>query len=75
VAPIDTTLVLAGGATVDDSLDFLLGMGMVRGLLGRIDGDEREQAIADVRSALAERHVPDVGVTLGAAGWLVSAHN
>ena len=75
VAPVETTLVLAGGGTVDDSLDFLLGMGMVRGVLGRVDGDEREQAIADVRSVLAERYVPDVGVTLGAAGWLASARN
>lgn len=75
VAPIDTTLVLGGGGTVDDSLDFLLGMGMVRGLLGRLDGEARDQAIAEVRSALAERHVPGVGVTLGAAGWLVSARN
>jgi SAM-dependent methyltransferase len=75
VAPIETSLVLGGGGTVEESLEFLLGMGMVRGVLGRVDGDEREQAIADVRSALAERHVPDVGVTLGAAGWLASARN
>jgi SAM-dependent methyltransferase len=75
VAPIDTTLLLGGGGTVDDSLDFLLGMGMVRGLLGHVDGDEREQAVADVRSALADRYVPGVGVTLGAAGWLVSARS
>jgi SAM-dependent methyltransferase len=75
VAPIDTTLLLGGGGTVDDSFDFLLGMGMVRGLLGRVDGDEREQALAGVRTALAERSVPDTGVTLGAAGWLVSARN
>lgn len=75
VAPIETSLVLGGGGTVEESLEFLLGMGMVRGVLGRADGDEREQAIADVRSALAERHVPDVGVTLGAAGWLASARN
>ncbi len=75
VAPIDTTLVLGGGGNVDDSLDFLLGMGMVRGLLGRLDGEALEQAIAEVRAALAERPVPGVGVMLGAAGCLASARN
>jgi SAM-dependent methyltransferase len=57
------------------SLEFLLGMGMVRGLLGRLADGEREQAVQEARSALAERHEPGVGVTLGAAGWLVSARN
>jgi len=73
VDPITTTVLLAGGDTVEESLDFLLGMGMVRGLLGRLDGDAREQAVEEIRAALADRYEPDVGVTLGAAGWLVSA--
>jgi SAM-dependent methyltransferase len=73
VEPIVTTVLLAGGGTVEESLDFLLGMGMVRGLLGRLDGDAREAAIEEIRTTLAERYEPDVGVSLGAAGWLVSA--
>lgn len=36
---------------------------------------EREQAVQDVRSSLAERHEAGAGVTLGAAAWLVSARN
>jgi len=75
VEPIVTTVLLAGGGTVEESLDFLLGMGMVKGLLGRLTDDERERAVAEVRSALEERYEPGVGVTLGAAGWLVSARN
>lgn len=75
VEPVETTVLLAGGGTLDESLEFLLGMGMVRGLLGRLGDDEREHAVQDIRSALAERYEPDVGVTLGAAGWLVSARN
>ncbi|HUF96904.1 MAG TPA: methyltransferase domain-containing protein [Ilumatobacter sp.] len=75
VEPILTTVLLAGGGNLDDSIDFLLGMGMVRGLLGRLDRDTRETAIADIRSDLAERYEAGVGVTLGAAGWLVSARN
>jgi len=75
IEPISTTVLLAGGDTVEESLDFLLGMGMVRGLLGRLDGDAREQAIEEIRTTLAERYEPGVGVALGAAGWLVSARN
>ena len=73
VEPIMTTVLLAGGDPVEESLDFLLGMGMVRGLLGRLDGDARDQAIEQIRTTLAERYEADVGVRLGAAGWLVSA--
>jgi SAM-dependent methyltransferase len=75
VDPIATTVLLAGGGTVDESLEFLLGMGMVRGLLGRLADDERELAVRRVRSSLAERYEPGVGVTLGAAGWLVCARS
>ena len=75
VEPVVTTVLLAGGGTVDDSLEFLLGMGMVRGLLERLADAERERAVEEVRSTLAERYEPDVGVTLGAAGWIVSARN
>jgi SAM-dependent methyltransferase len=75
VEPVATTVLVAGGATIDESLEFLLGMGMVRGLLGRLADDEHRQAVQEVRATLAERYEPDVGVTLGAAGWLVSARN
>jgi len=75
VEPVATTVLVAGGATVDESLEFLLGMGMVRGLLGRLADDEHRQAVEEIRATLAERYEPGVGVTLGAAGWLVSARN
>jgi SAM-dependent methyltransferase len=73
VEPVTTTVLLAGGGPVEESLDFLLGMGMVRGLLGRLDDNARHQAIGEIRAALVERFELDVGVRLGAAGWLVSA--
>jgi len=75
VEPVSTTILLAGGGTLDESIDFLLGMGMVRGLLGRLDDDERGTAVDEIRATLAERYELGVGVRLGAAGWLVSAHN
>lgn len=75
VEPVSTTILLAGGGTLDESVDFLLGMGMVRGLLGRLESDARDAAVDEIRATLAEHHEPGVGVRLGAAGWLVSAHN
>ena len=75
VEPVSTTILLAGGAGLDESVDFLLGMGMVRGLLGRLDRDQREVALDEIRATLAEHYEAGVGVRLGAAGWLVSAHN
>jgi SAM-dependent methyltransferase len=74
VDPVSTTILLAGGGTLDESLDFLLGMGMVRGLLGRLEDDARAAAVDEIRATLADHHEPGVGVRLGAAGWLASAH-
>jgi len=73
IEPISPTILLGGGATLDDSIDFLLGMGIVRGLLGRLDSDARAEAIESVRGTLAERYEPGVGVRLGTGAWLVSA--
>jgi len=75
IEPISTTILLAGGGNLDESIDFLLGMGMVRGLLGRLDDDERRAAVDEIRATLTQHCELDVGVPLGAAGWLVSARN
>lgn len=75
VEPVSTTILLAGGESLDESLDFLLGMGMVRGLLGRLEIDEHEAALEEIRATLFEHYEAGVGVRLGAAGWLVAAHN
>lgn len=75
VEPVAATILLAGGGTLDDSMDFLLGMGMVRGLLGRLDDEERGAAVDEIRATLANHHESGVGVRLGAAGWMVSARN
>ncbi len=72
---IAPTIVLGGGGALDDSLDFLLGMGMVRGLIGQAGEDNRDVVVADVRRELEERYEPGVGVPLGAGAWLVTARN
>jgi SAM-dependent methyltransferase len=71
--PLTPTILTGGGGTLDESINFLLGMGMARGLVG-LAGPEAHDAVIDtVRRELAERHEPNIGLRLGAAAWLVSA--
>lgn len=72
---ISPTILIGGGGTLDAAVDFLLGMGIVRGLLGRLEPDVRTGAIEEIRSALSERYEPGVGVRLGTGAWLVTARN
>ena len=74
IEPLAPSILIGGGGPADESVDFLLGMGMVRGLLGRLEPHARADAIDAVRVSLAERYEPGVGVRLGSGGWLVSAH-
>jgi SAM-dependent methyltransferase len=73
--PISTTILVGGGGSVGESLDFFLGMGIVRGLLGRLEPAARDAAVEEIRAEFASRFEPGVGVRLGAAGWLVRARN
>jgi ubiquinone/menaquinone biosynthesis C-methylase UbiE len=73
IEPLTSDIVIAGGGTLDESLDFLFGMGIVRGLLGRLDADAREQAVDVIGNACRARYVEGAGVTFGAAGWQVTA--
>lgn len=75
IEPISPSILLGGGGTLDESTEFLLGMGIVRGLLGRLDPEARDAAIESVRRSLSERYEPGVGARLGAAAWLASAHH
>lgn len=67
------TILVGGGGTVDQSMDFLLGMGMVRGLIGLAGADAHDKVVEEVRSSLTERYEPGVGVRLSAAAWRVTA--
>lgn len=73
VEPISPTIVVGGGGTLDESIEFLHGMGITRGLLGRLEPDARAAAAESLSGALAERYEPGVGVRLGTGAWLVSA--
>lgn len=67
------TILIGGGGTVDQSMEFLLGMGMVRGLVGLAGMDAHDEVVEAVRSSLAERYEPGVGVRFGAGAWIVTA--
>jgi SAM-dependent methyltransferase len=71
--PVSPEILLGGGGTLEESMDFLLGMGMVRGLLERVGPDLRPAVLDTVRASLADRHEPGVGVRLGAGAWMVTA--
>jgi len=68
------TMLVGGGGTVDESMGFLLGMGMARGLLDLAGSDDHDDVIEAVRVSLTERYEPGVGVRLGAGAWMVTAH-
>lgn len=73
IEPIAPTMLIAGGGGPDECADFLLGIGIVRGLLGRLGPEQRASAVRSVRAELEERHEGGIGVRLGASVWLVSA--
>jgi ubiquinone/menaquinone biosynthesis C-methylase UbiE len=72
--PLAPTLLIGGGGTVDQSMEFLLGMGMVRGLVGLAGTDPHDEVVDAVRSSLNQRYEPGVGLRFGAAAWMVTAH-
>ena len=41
VEAVTPTLLIGGGGTLEESVDFLLGMGIARGLLGMVGPDGR----------------------------------
>lgn len=73
VESVSPSVLIAGGGDAEECAEFLLGMGIVRGLLSRLDDGQRRLAIDAIRARLEELHEDGVGVRLGAAIWLVSA--
>ena len=67
------TILIGGGGTVDQAMEFLLGMGMVRGLVGLAGTDAHEEVVEAVRLSLTERYEPGVGVQFETSAWMVTA--
>jgi SAM-dependent methyltransferase len=70
--PVVGSLLLGGGGSVEEAVDWLQGTGMARALFRDADAATTARAVDSVRAALAEHAGPD-GIRLGAAAWLVRA--
>jgi SAM-dependent methyltransferase len=73
VAPFETPMLLAGGRTLNETIEFLLATGIARTMFEQAAPDARARAIDAVRAALAAHYDGD-GVRLGAKTWVVTAH-
>jgi SAM-dependent methyltransferase len=73
VEPIDPPIVIGGGGTLDETLEFFGALGIVRGLLGRLDDEPRAVATAEVLAQVAQRFEPGEGARFGTGGWLTTA--
>jgi SAM-dependent methyltransferase len=67
-----TPMLVGGGGTIDDAVQFLRYGPIGRTMLANADADTVTRAVEDVRAALADRLTSD-GVVLDAAVWLVTA--
>ena len=66
------SMLVGGGGTLDETVEFLLTGSMGRTLLAGVDSATEARAVASVRAALTPR-ADDSGVHLDAAVWLVQA--
>jgi SAM-dependent methyltransferase len=72
VRAVDTTMLLGGGGTVDETVEFLRTGTTGQSLLEGADAATEAKALDAVADALAP-YADDAGVHLGAAVWVVSA--
>jgi SAM-dependent methyltransferase len=72
IEPFTTTVLLGGGGSVAETLEYMVSSGSGRALLDGVDDQARAAAIAAVRAAF-EPHHDGEGVRLGAAAWIVTA--
>ena len=54
-------------------MEFLLGMGMARGIVGLAGTDAHEEVVEAVRLSVTKHYEPGVGVRFGAGAWMVTA--
>jgi SAM-dependent methyltransferase len=66
------SLLLGGGSSLDETVDWLRGTTLARAVFSDADPDTVDRAVASVRAALAPHEGAD-GVRLAAAAWLVRA--
>jgi SAM-dependent methyltransferase len=72
ITPEHASILVGGGGSVDDAVDFLRTATIGRTMLAGADAATADRALASVRAALTP-YADDDGVHLGAAVWLVQA--
>lgn len=72
ITPEHASILVGGGGSVDDAVDFTCAGSMGRTMLAGADASTVDRAVASIRAALAGYADAD-GVRLGAAVWLVQA--
>jgi SAM-dependent methyltransferase len=70
--PFDVDLVIGGGGTLDETVDFALDLGPTAAVLRQGGPEVRPKVAAAVREAMAPFATPR-GVTLGSSAWIVTA--
>lgn len=73
VAPIAPLITVAGGGSLDETVEFLLGTGIASALFDGATTAAKALAVDAVREAFGEHYRPGVGVVLGTGAWLVHA--
>ena len=66
-------ILIGGGGTLDESIQFLLHTGMARGLLSLVDPTAQAEVVRTVSADLGARYEEGVGTRVGAAAWVVAA--
>jgi SAM-dependent methyltransferase len=72
VAGFQTPMLLAGGGTVDETMEFLAATAIAAAMFENADPDDVERARVAIRDVLATHHDGD-GVWLGASAWVATA--
>jgi SAM-dependent methyltransferase len=72
IEPLAEEILLGGGGTLADAVEFLRYGGMGRAVLAGVDEATQDRAVAAISDALAP-YVRAEGVQIGTAAWLVTA--
>ena len=73
VSPFDTQMLVGGGGTVDETVEYLLSTGIGKAMFEGAEPAAAQAGLEAVKAVLAEHHDGN-GVRLGAGTWLVTAH-
>ena len=74
VAAFEVPMLVAGGGSLDETLEFLLATGIAHAMLADAEPDAAARGVDAARQALASHHDGE-GVRLGAATWVVTARS